>query len=40
MLEKTYSLVNGNPTGTPNISYAYELFYQMGNITKLLDVDW
>lgn len=40
MVQKWYDVVNGNPTGTPNINFAEELFYTMGNITKLVDVQW
>lgn len=40
MVQKVQELVNGNPTGTPNVDFAEELFYTMGNITKLIDVQW
>lgn len=40
MVQKWYNEVNGNPTGTPNINFAEELFYTMGNISSLLDVNW
>ncbi|KAG8865302.1 hypothetical protein FRB96_000192 [Tulasnella sp. 330] len=40
MISKYQPTVNGNPTGTPEVDFAVELFYAMGNITKLLNVDW
>lgn len=40
MIQKYYAEVNGNPTYTPNINFAVELFYTMANISALLDIDW
>ncbi|KAG8865303.1 hypothetical protein FRB96_000193 [Tulasnella sp. 330] len=40
MVYKWYDTVNGNPTGTPNINFAEELIYTMGNITGLLGTTW
>lgn len=40
MIQKSYPLVNGNPTQTPNVNFAVELFYTMSNITALLDIEW
>ncbi|KAG8991414.1 hypothetical protein FRB90_001352, partial [Tulasnella sp. 427] len=31
---------NGNPTYTPNINFALDLFYTMANISALVDTDW
>lgn len=39
MIQK-WRVDNGNPTETPNINFALELFYTMGNISALVDADW
>ncbi|KAG8947618.1 hypothetical protein FRC04_010552 [Tulasnella sp. 424] len=39
MIQK-WRVDNGNPTETPNINFAIDLFYTMGNISALVDADW
>ncbi|KAG8892735.1 hypothetical protein FRB99_002468 [Tulasnella sp. 403] len=39
MIQK-YRQPNSNPTQTPNINFAIELFYAMSNITSLVGIDW
>ncbi|KAG8886461.1 hypothetical protein FRB97_002972, partial [Tulasnella sp. 331] len=40
MITKYQPLVNGNPTGTPIVEFAVELFYAMSNISKLINTEW